>query len=159
LTQALSKRLDGEVELQELRLQAFPRLKAEGSGLTIRHHGRRDVPPLISIAHFSAEGTTLALARGHVARVTLPGLDIEIPPDRNRESGVAGHAGGQHAREGEAEADETKDGDGEGPGWQRDFMRSVVIDDLSSTGARLVIIPKEAEKPAKVWSIYDLHMT
>src|SRR4030095_17241182 len=45
----LSARLDAEVELAELRFRVFPQFHAEGVGLTIRHRGRRDVPPLISI--------------------------------------------------------------------------------------------------------------
>jgi hypothetical protein len=158
LIAALSERLEATVELQDLRLRAFPRLQAEGSGLTIRHHGRRDVPPLISIAHFSAEGTLLALARGHVARVTLSGLDIEIPPDRNRDAA-------------DSKAEETRPAPAAEPAqpsvpdaqrprdWRRDFMRSVTIDELTSTGAQLVIIPKDAGDPSKVWSIHDLRMS
>ena len=48
----------GDVRLQDLNIRVLPVLKAEGHGLTIRHHGSTDVPPLISIARFSAEGST-----------------------------------------------------------------------------------------------------
>jgi hypothetical protein len=44
----LADRLDADVELQEMRVHMLPSLRAEGRGLTIRHRGRRDVPPLIS---------------------------------------------------------------------------------------------------------------
>src|SRR5215468_6006635 len=80
---ALADRLDAEVELQELRVHILPSLRAEGRGLTIRHKGRRDVPPLISIAHFSAESGLVNLLHRHISRVDIDGLDIEIPPDRN----------------------------------------------------------------------------
>ena len=76
---ALASELDGEVELDELQLRVLPRLRAEGRGLRIRHKGRRDVPPLISIAHFSAEGSFLGFFRRHVSLLTVDGLDIEIP--------------------------------------------------------------------------------
>ena len=81
----LAERLDSDVELQDLKLRLFPQLRVEGVGLTIRHKGRRDVPPLISIARFTAEGTLSSLLRKHVSRLTVDGLDIEIPPDRNRD--------------------------------------------------------------------------
>src|SRR5262245_54620880 len=80
----LADRLDAEVELQELRVHMLPSLRAEGRGLAIRHRGRRDVPPLISIAHFSAESQVTSLLRRHISRVDIDGLDIQIPPDRNR---------------------------------------------------------------------------
>src|SRR5436190_380398 len=55
----LAERLDSEVELQDVTLRLLPQLRVEGLGLKIRHKGRRDVPPLISIAHFTAEGNIL----------------------------------------------------------------------------------------------------
>jgi hypothetical protein len=81
----LSVRLDAEVELAELRFRVLPQFHAEGVGLTIRHRGRRDVPPLISIKRFSAEGNVFRLLQRHVTRVGVDELDIEIPPARNRD--------------------------------------------------------------------------
>src|SRR5579862_5925456 len=160
LVAALSERLDGVVELHELHLQAFPKLRAEGVGLTVRHRGRRDVPPLVSIAHFSAEGSMLALARGHVARVTLTGLDIEIPPDRNRDPNDDAQADkGVQVGPDEPSADDDPTANTENTDWRRKYMRAVVIDELHSADAHLVIIPKEADKPPKVWSIHELRMT
>ena len=83
LVAALSEQFDAEVTLDDLRVQVFPGLRAEGRGLTVRHHGRQDVPPLLSIAHFSAEGSIAQLLRKHVSRLDLDGLDIEIPPDHD----------------------------------------------------------------------------
>src|SRR6187455_2742318 len=83
--EVLSARLDAEVELSELRLRVLPQFHAEGVGLAIRHRGRRDVPPLISIRQFSAEGNLFGLLQRHITRVTVDELDIEIPPDRNRD--------------------------------------------------------------------------
>src|SRR5580765_3001994 len=77
LVAALSEQFDAEVTLDDLRVQVFPGLRAEGRGLTVRHHGRQDVPPLLSIAHFSAEGSIAQLLRKHVSRLDLDGLDIE----------------------------------------------------------------------------------
>ncbi|MEP7308080.1 MAG: AsmA-like C-terminal region-containing protein [Acidobacteriota bacterium] len=144
LIAALSERLQGEADLREFHIRVFPSLRAEGRGLTIRHHGRHDVPPLISIEHFSAEGSLRGLLRKHVSRVTLDGLDIEIPPDRNR---VDKKTDGP---------DEDKPG---APSQQSDAARTLVIDELRSVKARLAIIPSEAGRPPRVWDIHDMRMT
>ena len=141
---ALADRLDAEVELQELRVHILPSLRAEGRGLTIRHRNRDDVPPLIWVARFSAESTVTSLLHRHISRVNIDGLDIEIPPDRNRsDSDARTSAGHGRAEKGVVEAD---------------AARGFVVDELYSTGARLAIIPKEAGKPPRVWDIHDLKM-
>ena len=137
LAEVLSSRLDAEVEIQALRWHVFPSPSAEGTGVTIRHHGRRDVPPLISIARFFATGSVASLLRRHISRITISGLDIQIPPDRN-------HDGGQTV-----ESDRHGDND----------ARTLVIDDLLSSDAHLSIIPDEPGRDPKVWSIHRLHMT
>src|SRR5437763_17196417 len=93
---ALSERLDAKVELKELRFKMWPTIRAEGRGLTIRHRGRTDVPPLITIPHFSAEGSLTSFLHRHISRVDIEGLDIEIPPDHNRDSNET--AGGTTGR-------------------------------------------------------------
>ena len=138
---ALADRLDAEVELQELRVHIIPSLRAEGRGLTIRHRGRRDVPPLISIAHFSAESGVVSLLHRHISRVDIEGLDIEIPPDRNVDDSSTVRAPGADQSAAAADA-----------------ARTLVVDRLFSTAARLTIIPKDAGKPPKVWGIHDLRM-
>lgn len=140
----LADRLDAEVELQELRVHTLPSLRAEGRGLTIRHRGRRDVPPLISVAHFSAEGGLMTLLHRHIGRVDIDGLDIQIPPDRNRDEADSAREAGRV--------------DGREPAARADASRTFVVDRLFSTGARLTIIPKEAGKAPRVWDIHDLRM-
>jgi len=140
---ALADRLDAEVELQELRVHILPSLRAEGRGLTIRHKGRRDVPPLISVAHFSAESGVIDLLHRHISRVDIDGLDIEIPPDRNRMDSEAPAA---------APDDRAKR-----PVTRRD-AGTFVVDRLLSTNARLTIIPRDGGNAPKVWDIHDLRM-
>lgn len=148
LIAALADRLDGDVELRELHIRVLPYLHAEGSGLTIRHRGRRDVPPLISVAHFSAEGGLVSLLRGHVSRVTVEGLDIEIPPDRNRD-GDGARTGGNAAGNGTPASRSRR----------ADIARDLVIDELISMDGRLAIIPEEHAEGPKVWGIHRLRMT
>jgi hypothetical protein len=163
LINSLSRQLDAEVELSDLRFHLWPRLKVEGHGLQIRHHGRRDVPPLISVKRFTAEGGLLALLHRHVNHVELEELDIEIPPDRNHEPN-----GEVHERQLSAQADDTgpaadaakeSSGSTSSQGGFRDVARTLVIDELRSVEGRLVIIPREREKASRVWQLHDLRMT
>jgi AsmA-like protein len=131
----LAARLDSEVELGSLRLRVLPRLRAEGEGLVIRHKGRRDVPPLISVRSFSVEGSVRSLLRRHVSLVTLEGLEIQIPPrDRNKpDEGGSRKLGA--------------------------LPKGYVIDSLVTSGATLTFIPRQENKKPKVWAIHDLHMS
>jgi hypothetical protein len=146
----ISSQLDGEVELRELTLRLLPRLRAEGAGLVIRHKGRRDVPPLITIEGFTAEGTVLALLRRRLDRLTVEGLDIQIPPDRNR------NVPDRTVPSASTDASltvlaQSAPGDAARP-------RAFVIDELVSTNARLVILPRDPAKDPKVWEIHTLRM-
>jgi hypothetical protein len=144
LVTALSERFDAKVELKELRLQVLPTIRAEGRGLTIRHRGRTDVPPLITIAHFSADGSLASFLHRHVSRVQIEGLDIQIPPDHNKD------ADDSTKSERNATTDEEPD--------QGNLAHSVIVDDLYTMDARLTIIPSEEGKDPKVWAIHELHM-
>jgi hypothetical protein len=141
LVEGLAVRLDAEVELADLRLRILPQFRAEGVGLTIRHKGRRDVPPLIAIKRFSAEGNVGGLLRRHVTRVVVEQLDIEIPPDRNRD-GLPPDAHDTHAASGRG---------------SYDIARTFVVDELVSNEGQLVIIPRDDKHP-KVWAIHQLRM-
>lgn len=129
--EVLAARLDSEVQLDSLKLRVLPRLRAEGAGLTIRHKGRHDVPPLISIKSFSVEGNVLNLYRRHVSTVTLEGLQIQIPP---------------------------RDHDDTGDDKPLKLKAAYVIDNLLTKDAELIIIPRKQNKRPKVWAIHDLHM-
>ncbi len=133
----LADRFDAEVELRELHVRVLPRFHAEGNGLTIRHKRRHDVAPLISVETLIVDADLIGLVRKHVARVTLVGLDIEVPPGRYDEEGAA-------ATDTRAARDR--------PG------RDVVVDHLLANDARLVIIPRETGRTPRVWAIHTLHM-
>jgi AsmA-like C-terminal region len=134
----LSERLDSDVELATLTVRAFPRLHAEGGGLTVRRKGQPGYPPLISIKSFIVDGDVMGLYRKHVARMELVGLDIQIPPHDRRD------------HEDEPEQEHAHSG--------RSLKGDVIVDNLVSTDARLVIIPQEEGKAPRVWSIHRLRM-
>jgi hypothetical protein len=138
LVAVLAAKFDAEVELKSLRLRVLPTLHAEGDGLVVRHKGRTDVPPLITVGHFAADASVMSLYRKHLSHVRLEGLDIEIPPDHTKDGaapeGVA-TTGGRHLP-----------------------IRAFVIDELQNVDGRLVIIPDEPDKEPRVWVIHGLKM-
>jgi hypothetical protein len=143
MVRSLSEKLDSDVELGDLHVHLFPGMTADGASLTIRRHGRADIPPLISVARFSVSASVAGLLHKHVDRVELTGLDIEIPPHSKR--GDGNHDSPNAA--GVAETD-----------YGGDMSDGVVIDTLVTTDAKLAIIPEEQNRPPKVWSIHRLTM-
>src|SRR4051794_20305108 len=54
LTRALSERFESNVELTALRVSLLPHVRVSGTGVVLRHKGRTDVPPLITVGSFTA---------------------------------------------------------------------------------------------------------
>ena len=129
----LSTSLESTVELGDIGLSFFPlRLRAES--LTVRHHGRVDVPPLLVIQSLVARLHLLDLWGPVIDRVAIDGMELNVPP----RPGVGGprlpmtraHAGGG-----------TPD---------------VVIRHLTTTNTRIAVIPRESGKNPKVWDLSSL---
>jgi AsmA-like C-terminal region len=78
----LERRFDSRVQLKTLRVVFTPWLSIQGEGLVLRHQGRTDIPPLISIHQFTISAGLRGLWDRSVARVHLDGLEIMIPPRR-----------------------------------------------------------------------------
>jgi len=150
----LSDKLDSDVELGDLHLRAFPRLRIEGADLRIRRRGMADYPPLISIKSFHVEASIMGLYRKHVDHVRLDGLDINIPPsqarDRQKFEGEGQKAEGSAGPDHEPTAEEQR----------RDPLKAggVIIDRTDTNDARLIILPFEKDKQPKIWAIHNLHM-
>lgn len=153
---ALEDHLQSDVELGELSWRVLPQLRAEGRDLVIRHKGRTDVPPLISVRQFAVEGNVLGLFRRHVSSVTLAGLEIQIPPRIKR-------------RPGEGTAAETKPGAAPGSVAQRqpaaprepndeNPARAWIIDSLLTTDGLLSIVPSQPGREPKSWAIHTLEL-
>jgi hypothetical protein len=139
----LSDRLDSDVELASVRIRLFPVFHAEASDLTIRQKRQHDVPPLIIVRNLSVDAGFPGLLRKHVGKVTLTGLEINITTDRAPDDQVAGKSGGDSAGQSRDRNADAKD---------------IVLDELVSADARLVIVPRKKDKPPKVWAIHQLTM-
>jgi AsmA-like protein len=137
---ALSEDLDSEVELDTLSVDLFPAVRVSGEGLIVRHHGRHDVPPLISLRSFQVESGLIGLlSRPRRFRlVRVDGLKIAIPP--------GGIDTGNPKSAGEATADATT---AAGP-------HLIVIDRLEAEDASLVLVPRRADKEPKMFAIHHL---
>jgi hypothetical protein len=128
----LGQKFHASVELQDFHVYLFPGARIEGSGLLLRHDGRTDVPPLISIAHFSAEAgiTGLLWKPWKIQQVKLKGLVIQIPPPAER----------------------TKQD------WSKARNLPILIHEIVSDDAELRLLPKSANKDPHVFAIHRLVM-
>lgn len=87
---ALNARFASKVDIASLQVSVWPRPHIWGNALVLRHNGRTDVPPLITIERFDSGAGFRGLLRTplHLHDVNVEGLDIRIPP-----GGLDGDAG------------------------------------------------------------------
>jgi len=78
----LTDRFQSKVELRALHVHVFPRIAVVGEGLTLRHHGRTDIPPLLQIERFSFESGLSGLLRipQHIEVIHTKKMTITLPP-------------------------------------------------------------------------------
>jgi len=136
----LADRLDSEVQLESFSVDTFPTVHVTGTNLIIRHRGRKDVPPLVSVASFELDGGMIGLfSRPRRFRtVSLGGLQINIPPGFKKDAAAQ-------------RADARATGDNDGPA-------AIVVDTLEARDATLTLIPKRAGKEPRVFAIHSLTM-
>jgi AsmA-like C-terminal region/AsmA family len=128
----LAEKFHASVELKDFHVYLFPGVRIEGSGLVLRHEGRTDVPPLISIGQFSAQAgiTGLLWKPWKIGQIKLKGLVIQIPPPAQR----------------------TKQD------WSKARGMAVMIEGIVSDDAELRLLPKSADKDPHVFAIHHLVM-
>lgn len=140
---ALEERFHSEVDLASLQISMFPRPEIIGAGLTLRHNGRTDVPPLIRIDSYSASAGLWGLMRSplRLKTVELEGLDISL----------ARGGGAKRSKENHDEDAEPRAGRG------RRHAR-LLIDEIVSRSARLAIVSRDPGKLPRVFEIHNLTM-
>jgi hypothetical protein len=128
----LGEKFHADVELKDFHVYLFPGARIEGSGLVLRHEGRTDVPPMISIGEFSAEAGILGLLwkPWKIGQVKLKGLIIQIPPKGERRK----------------------------QDWSKVRDVPVLIGEIVSDDAELRLLPKSADKDPHVFAIHRLVM-
>lgn len=136
---ALNENFDSQVALDQLQVSVFPRPEVSGSGLTLRHKGRTDVPPLIAINGFLASAGFRGLLGEplRLREIHLDGLDIHVPV------GGLGRA--------------TPDPDGHQPHAAR--PSPILIDSIVSRSAMLEIASGRPGRLPRLFEIHDLVMS
>lgn len=135
LVEVLEQHYESKVQLNRLSVSVFPRIRATGEGLLLRHKGRTDVPPLISIKKFSIEAGIFGLLSTPilVRRVRLEGLEIQVPPRHHEDN---------------KERDTSRGAKGGIPLFE--------IDQIVADGTLLKILPKKAGAQPHIFEIYRL---
>jgi hypothetical protein len=156
LTDALGERFESDVELASLHVSVLPRLRVVGSGIVLRHKGRTDVPPLITIASFTAEANLWGLIGRPVRlrHVRVDGLEINVPPggvdldkDQNKDND-------KNARSETPPPQSPPRNEGEGNAGRS----PLIVDGLVSERAVFRIIRRDPGKAPRVWEIAQLSM-
>ena len=133
ITTNLERSLESKVELGSVQLTWMP-LRVHAQDLTVRHHGRTDIPPLLVAASFTIDLKPTEMWSSTVEHVAVDGMEINFPP-KDPETGKrpmpkpTGSSGG-------------------GKGF--------LVKRLTATNTRLAIIPRTEGKNAKVWDIFEL---
>ena len=142
---ALNERFESDVDLASLQISLFPRPQVLGTGLVLRHKGRTDVAPLITIQSYSASAGLWGLIRSplHLKTVELDRLEISIPP------------GGVHRDRADPSEEATVTRE-EARG--RPDASKLVIDQIISRTARLDIVSRDPRKLPRRFEIHDLVM-
>jgi hypothetical protein len=78
----LHERFESSVEFTDFHVSLYPRIHIVIEGLTMRHEGRTDIPPLIQTDAILIDANfgSLFTPRPVVSHVTLEGLRINTPP-------------------------------------------------------------------------------
>ena len=137
--EAIEKRYQCEVELQDFRVFYFPIVRIQGQGLVLRRKGEADLPPLASIRKFSATAnwTGLLVQPRRLGKVRLEGLAIVIPP----------HSTHPQAKTSAASAATTKHA-----------AFAYVLDEVLADDATLTILPANRAKPPHLFEIHKLRL-
>ena len=133
----LSESLESDIELGAVHLRWIP-LQLHAHDLTVRHHGRSDIPPVIVVKSFIVDLRPTDLWSSTVDRVWVDGLEVSIPPkDRATGERSLPNPGGDGTS-----------GDSHG----------LVVRHLIATNSRFSVVPRQQGKNAKVWDIFELDM-
>jgi hypothetical protein len=159
---ALNDRFDSQTELATLQVSIFPRPEVSGTGLVVRHKGRRDVPPLITIKSFSASAGLVGLLFGplHLHTVDLEGLEIHVPPGglKGQDLGPSNGADDGPAKPdaGATKPDGAPAKPDAAPVRTKQPRSPIVIDSIRSKAARLEIATDDPGKLPRLFEIHDL---
>jgi hypothetical protein len=126
----LERRFDSTVELSAMQVRLTPRLTVRAEGITLRHEGRTDIPPIITMQTMTIAAGVRELWEGRIDRVRIDGLELVIPPRRPQRSASPAPA-----------------------------ARHVYIGELVAENSLLTIMSKRAGKSPRVFQLRRLRFT
>ena len=141
----LSDQLESEVTIATLEGRIFPRVAVSGTGVVIRHKGRTDVPPLITIEEFEIRGSLRDLMEQprRVSEVRLKGLQVKIAPGHDDDEEDKTAKPDKTAAEADAETRR---------------LNRVIIERFEAPDTVITLIPRKAGKQPKVFTVHHLVM-
>jgi hypothetical protein len=142
LSTRLEHTFDARLEVESFDVQLLPSVRVEGKGLRLYQRQRPDAPAMVALGTFTAETTLRALWRGRLKRVAVAGLDLSIPK------------GGRRPRSTPAAATP-----GDTPRALPVNARDLVVDEIVSTGARLVVVPDNPQGTPLEFGVEDVRLT
>ena len=127
----LNARFRSEVGMDGLQVRMFPSPAVTGQRLVLRHEGRSDIPPLLTVSNFTATAGVFGLRRSpmRLETVDVEGLHLNIGP-RTREA----------------------------PATHGQMMPTLYIDRLTARNAAFDIWPRDPDKLPRHFDIHDLEM-
>jgi hypothetical protein len=128
----LSTQLNLDVTVEDLSLSVWPRPHVSGRGVTLKLPGRPDLPPFITIDHFSVNVGLLSALRKHVRTVHAGGLRINVPPGDARQALSSGGPSGDGT------------------------MSDVIIDEFITHDAELLFVRRKPGQRPLTFKIHDL---
>ncbi len=130
------------MSIESLEPSVFPKPRATGRGLVLRHNGRTDVPPLISIDSFDTSAPMTGLMGRtpvHLETVRIGGLAVRMPPGGLR-PGASEQSDAAHVPHAERPS-------------------PLLIDRIESRSARVEIHSRRPGRLPRIWDIQNLVMT
>ncbi|HET9196125.1 MAG TPA: AsmA-like C-terminal region-containing protein [Vicinamibacterales bacterium] len=136
---ALNARFESQLALGSLDTDVFPKPRAAGTNLTLRHNGRTDVPPLITIDSFETSAALLDLTRTPVRldKVAIQGLAVRMPP------------GGLNPGKRDEKTPHVPHAERPSP---------ILIDRIEARSARVEIHSRRPDRLPRTWDIQNLVM-
>ncbi len=135
LVTALNERFHSDVEVRDVTVYVYPRVYLVAHGISLKFHGRTDVPPLITIETLRASASLRELLgkTKHVASVHLQGMNITVPPRP-----LNGSTGPK-------------------PPKQK-VKLPLLIDEITADDTKLTTLPRDAGKLPHEWDIHHVVM-
>jgi hypothetical protein len=131
VVELIKQRYQSEVELKNFDLHLLPRIHATGEGLTLRLHGRTDIPPIVTVGKFTIDTGLQDVLSGprRVRKLRLEGLRITVERGAGSLQGAPG---------------------------SKSNIAPFVIDEVIADGTVLEIVPRQPGKQPLVFELYKL---